>query len=197
MPEGTVEWFDNTNGYGFITSEDGDNFFVYYNDIIGNGHKTLTESESVRFDIRRGPKGPKAVNVVKISSKKTMGKGREKKIDIRKKSVKKSGKKIAGPGIKKQYLKSGPLCNITFILPKAAAPNAQTVTIVGDFNNWNSEETKMKKLNNGDFKVTLKLQRDREYRFKYLINGSRWENDWHADKYVPNQYGSDDSLVIV
>jgi 1,4-alpha-glucan branching enzyme len=100
-------------------------------------------------------------------------------------------------GIKKQYLKHSILCNITFILPKEAAPGAQTVTIVGDFNNWNLTDTQMKKLRNGDFKVTLNLPREREYRFRYLIDGSRWENDWNADKYVPNQHGCDDSLVIV
>ncbi|MCK5505495.1 MAG: isoamylase early set domain-containing protein [Thermodesulfovibrionia bacterium] len=55
----------------------------------------------------------------------------------------------------------------------------------------------MKKLKNGNFKITLKLSRNREYRFRYLIDADRWENDWHADKYVPNSFGCDDSLVIV
>ena len=99
--------------------------------------------------------------------------------------------------IKKQYLKSNGSCNVTFSLPKEAAPDAQVVTIVGDFNNWNLTENQMKKLRNGDFKVTIKLHRDKEYRFKYLIDSTRWENDWCADKYVPNTFGSDDSLVIV
>ena len=100
-------------------------------------------------------------------------------------------------GIKKQYLKSNGSCNVTFRLPKEAAPDAQVVTIVGDFNNWNSTEHQMKKLKNGDFKATLKLHRDKEYRFRYFIDSIRWENDWCADKYVPNTFGSDDSLVIV
>jgi hypothetical protein len=100
-------------------------------------------------------------------------------------------------GIKKQYLKSNGSCNVTFRLPKEAAPDAQVVTLVGDFNNWNSTEHPMKKLKNGDFKATLKLHRDKEYRFRYFIDSRRWENDWCADKYVPNTYGSDDSLVIV
>ena len=55
----------------------------------------------------------------------------------------------------------------------------------------------MKKLKNGDFKATIKLHRDKEYKFRYFIDGTRWENDWCADKYVPNTFGSDDSLVIV
>jgi len=100
-------------------------------------------------------------------------------------------------GIKKQYLKSNGSCNVTFRLPKEAAPDAQVVTIVGDFNSWNLTENQMKKLKNGDFKATLKLHRDKEYRFRYFIDSTRWENDWCADKYVPNTFGSDDSLVIV
>lgn len=99
--------------------------------------------------------------------------------------------------IKKQYLKSNGLCNVTFKLPEESAPDAQVVTIVGDFNSWNLTENRMNKLKNGDFKVTLKLHSDKEYRFRYFIDGNRWENDWCADKYVPNLYGCDDSLVIV
>jgi hypothetical protein len=99
--------------------------------------------------------------------------------------------------IKKQYLKSNGSCNVTFRLPKEAAPDAQVATIVGDFNSWNLTENQMKKLKNGDFKATLKLHRDKEYRFRYFIDSTRWENDWCADKYVPNTFGSDDSLVIV
>lgn len=115
----------------------------------------------------------------------------------RQKNVKKSSGKTAAKGIKKQYLKSGNMCNVTFMLPKAAAPDAKCVTIVGDFNNWSTTETQLKKLKNGDFKVTLELLCDREYRFRYLIDASRWENDWFADKYVPNRYGCDDSVVAV
>ncbi len=197
MPKGTVEWFDATNGYGFIKSEDGDNLIVYHTDITGEEHKALAESESVCFDVKHGRNGPKAVNVVKVSNKKISRKVRSKKVDTKKTSVKKSDKKNVISGINKQYLKSSVFCNVTFILPKAVVPGAQTVTLVGDFNNWNLTDTQMKKLNSGDFKLTLKLHKDKEYRFRYLIDGSRWENDWYADKYVPNSFGCNDSLVIV
>jgi 1,4-alpha-glucan branching enzyme len=69
------------------------------------------------------------------------------------------------------------------------------VTIVGDFNNWDKEATPMKKLKNGDFTITLGLASGREYRFRYLIDGKIWENDWCADKYVKNPYGAEDSVV--
>lgn len=108
--------------------------------------------------------------------------------------------KAAAPvssGIKKQYVKAKPLCKVTFRLPKEAAPEASVVTVAGDFNDWNADQIIMQKLKNGDFKVTVELPRDREYRFKYRIDSVRWENDWAADKYTKNEYGSDDSVVIV
>ncbi len=115
---------------------------------------------------------------------------------IKKKSTEKSAPQAA-TGIKKQYLKSNGTCNVTFKLPKEAAQNARIVTIVGDFNNWNRTESEMQKLKSGDFKITLKLPASKEYRFRYLIDSIRWENDWHADNYVANEFGCEDSLVIV
>jgi hypothetical protein len=110
---------------------------------------------------------------------------------------KKASEKNEIAGIKKQNPKSNGSCKVTFTLPKEAAPEAQVVAIVGDFNNWNLTETQMKKLKSGDFQLTLKLPLDREYRFRYLVDSTYWENDWCADKYVPNSFGCDDSLVIV
>ena len=65
MAEGTVKWFNESKGYGFITREDGDDVFVHYSSIQGNGFKTLVEGDKVSFDIEQGDKGPKAVNVLK------------------------------------------------------------------------------------------------------------------------------------
>jgi 1,4-alpha-glucan branching enzyme len=99
--------------------------------------------------------------------------------------------------IKKQYLDTTPTCKVTFRLPQKAAPEAQKVTIVGDFNGWDKERTLMGRLESGDFTVTLELKTGNEYKFKYLIDASRWENDWHADKYIPCPHGYDDSVVVV
>jgi hypothetical protein len=55
----------------------------------------------------------------------------------------------------------------------------------------------MKRLKNGTFTAAVTLQPNGEYHFRYLVDGQRWENDWNADKYVPNRYGSDDSVVVV
>lgn len=66
MASGKVKWFNNTKGFGFITSEDGTDAFVHYADITGDGFKTLDEGDSVEFEMTQGPKGPKAVNVRKV-----------------------------------------------------------------------------------------------------------------------------------
>jgi len=66
LAEGTVKWFNEAKGYGFITTEDNGDIFVHYSSIQGNGYKTLTEGQRVTFEIEEGPKGLKAINVVKI-----------------------------------------------------------------------------------------------------------------------------------
>jgi hypothetical protein len=55
----------------------------------------------------------------------------------------------------------------------------------------------MKRLKNGGFTATVTLESNKEYHFRYFLDGDRWENDWNADKYVPNSHGSDDSVVVV
>ena len=130
-----------------------------------------------------------------------MRKKTEKKPVLKVKTVQSIKKKVTkeenGPGLKKEYLKSAPMCNVTFSLPKVAAPDARKVTLVGDFNNWSKNKTPMKKLKSGDFRLKVKLARKKHYKFRYLIDSKRWENDWHADNYVQNVYGAEDSVVDV
>lgn len=63
MPTGTVKWFNEKKGYGFIEQEDGKDLFVHHQDIQGEGFKNLYEGQNVEFDIEQGEKGPKATNV--------------------------------------------------------------------------------------------------------------------------------------
>ena len=65
MSKGTVKWFNNQKGYGFITTEEGKDVFVHFSAITGEGFKTLNENEAVEFDIVDGDKGPQATNVKK------------------------------------------------------------------------------------------------------------------------------------
>ena len=64
---GTVKWFNNTKGYGFIGRDDGPDVFVHYSAIVGDGYRTLQEGDAVEFEIVQGPKGPQAANVQKPS----------------------------------------------------------------------------------------------------------------------------------
>ncbi|MDA8388789.1 MAG: cold-shock protein [Nitrospiraceae bacterium] len=66
MTNGTVKWFNESKGYGFITSEDGTDVFAHYSDIQSNGFKTLAEGDAVSFEMTEGSKGPKAANIVKL-----------------------------------------------------------------------------------------------------------------------------------
>jgi CspA family cold shock protein len=59
MAKGTVKWFNDSKGFGFITSEDGSDVFVHHTSIQGNGFKSLAEGDSVSFDTEKGPKGPR------------------------------------------------------------------------------------------------------------------------------------------
>lgn len=66
MVKGTVKWFNNAKGYGFITPENGKDVFVHFNAILGEGYKSLDEGQAVEFEIKEGPKGQEAANVKKI-----------------------------------------------------------------------------------------------------------------------------------
>lgn len=64
MAEGTVKWFNDSKGFGFIEQTDGPDVFVHFSAIQGDGFKTLSEGQKVNFDVTDGPKGPQATNVV-------------------------------------------------------------------------------------------------------------------------------------
>lgn len=66
MAQGTVKWFNDQKGYGFIEQEEGPDVFVHHSGINSAGFRSLAEGESVTFDIEQGPKGPAAVNVTKF-----------------------------------------------------------------------------------------------------------------------------------
>ena len=66
MPKGKVKWFNRNKGYGFIEMDEGKDLFVHYTDIEGSGYRSLDEGDEVEFEIKKGPKGEQATNVVKV-----------------------------------------------------------------------------------------------------------------------------------
>ncbi len=99
--------------------------------------------------------------------------------------------------LKKQYLKTRPICKVTFRLPQEAAKKADSANLVGDFNEWDPRKTPMKKLKNGAFTITLDLPVNREYQFRYFLDHRTWENDWEADRYVPSGVSNSENSVVV
>jgi len=66
MSKGTVKWFNNQKGYGFILDEAGKDIFVHYSGLVMDGYKTLEEGQAVEFELTEGAKGPQAINVVRL-----------------------------------------------------------------------------------------------------------------------------------
>jgi len=100
--------------------------------------------------------------------------------------------------IKKQFLKSKPVCKVTFSLSKEEALDAEKVQLLGDFNNWNvAEAIDLKKFKNGSYKTTLDLETEKEYQFKYLFDETKWENDAAADSYADNGISAEGNSVVV
>lgn len=96
----------------------------------------------------------------------------------------------------KQFLKSKPVCKVTFEL-SADQVQGKEVSLLGDFNNWNSTETQLKKQKGGTFKTTIELPVGQELQFRYQIDGADWINDEAADKYVPSGVSAEQNSVVV
>lgn len=94
-------------------------------------------------------------------------------------------------------LKKGPVQGgkreVTFELP--AEVGGERVHLCGDFNDWSQTSLPMERGDEGSFAVTVLLEVGHRYRYRYLVDSSHWENDWHADDYVPNEFGGEDSAV--
>lgn len=97
--------------------------------------------------------------------------------------------------LKKQFLKSKPVCKVTFRLDAADASGANTVQLLGDFNNWDKSAEPMAKLKSNDFTAVLELESGKDYQFRYYIDGSIWKNDPQADSFAANSFGEENSVV--
>jgi hypothetical protein len=105
-----------------------------------------------------------------------------------------AGDEQGGPlDVKKTPVNGRSKTAVTFEVP--AELKAQRAFVVGEFNDWSTSATEMKQRKDGRCTTTVRLANGRPYRFRYLLDGERWENDWAADRYVPNEFGTEDSVV--
>jgi len=85
---------------------------------------------------------------------------------------------------------------VTFHLHRSLL--AESVHVVGDFNDWDRHSHPLtREHENGTWKLTIELEKGQEYQFRYLIDGKNWQNEWHADRYVPNPFGGENSVIAV
>ncbi len=98
--------------------------------------------------------------------------------------------------LKKQFLKTKSVCKVTFRLSPEEALGAQNVHIVGEFNNWSTRQAPMKKRKDGAFTLTIDLETNRDYQFRYLVDDQTWINDPAADDYVPSGFSGSDNAVV-
>jgi 1,4-alpha-glucan branching enzyme len=97
--------------------------------------------------------------------------------------------------IEKKFLKAKPVCKVKFSLSGEQYNNASSILLVGDFNNWQIGETPLKKAKTGVWSVSLDLEAGKDHQFRYLIDGTNWENDPEADKFIPSGLGSENSVI--
>ena len=95
--------------------------------------------------------------------------------------------------LKKRRFKKQNVVKVTFVLPPEV--EAEIVHLVGEFNDWQTSHA-MRRQKDDSWRITLDLEPGREYQFRYLVDGQRWLNDPEADKYVPNPYGDENSVVV-
>lgn len=96
---------------------------------------------------------------------------------------------------KEEHFEDGrPVVQVTFTLPNSFW--ADTIHLVGDFNGWDRRSHPLTRDRDGRWEITLCLEPQRAYQFRYLIDGHRWTNDDNADAYVRNLYGTDNFMVV-
>jgi hypothetical protein len=90
---------------------------------------------------------------------------------------------------------AGSPVDVLFTLP--AEVQASSVALVGEFNEWSADSIRLDRAGDGGWRALVALEPGRSYRYRYLLDGERWENAWQADRYEPNPFGGTDSVVVV
>lgn len=99
--------------------------------------------------------------------------------------------------IKKQFLKTKPVCKVSFKVSKAEAGGATKVAILGDFNGWNPSVDLMNPLKDGSFSYTIEIETGNSYQFRYLADDKRWFDEAEADSHAANEFGALNNVIIL
>lgn len=99
--------------------------------------------------------------------------------------------------INKKYTKDKTKCKVTFLIPSHNTNGAQNANVVGEFNDWSTSATPMKRSKDGSLKTSLVLEQGREYQFRYLFDNQQWCNDPEADRFADTPFGDTKNSVIV
>lgn len=96
--------------------------------------------------------------------------------------------------MKKQFAKNNVECKVTFQVPAELLNGSKSASVAGEFNGWDAEANPVK-ITKGVGSVSITLPVGKEFQYKFIIDGQRWENDPEADKYISNEYGEANSIV--
>ena len=98
----------------------------------------------------------------------------------------------------KKFLKSKPVCKVTFKVDPEIVQDAKKVMLAGEFNKWSTgKKAEMKKLKSGAFTATVDLETGKEYAFRYVVDGKKWINEPEADKFAPSGVSYEENSVVV
>ena len=93
----------------------------------------------------------------------------------------------------RKYSQDGKTCLVPFSLPNQV--NAKVAHLYGDFTEWEKSPKEISSQEDAGFSITLSLNAGHDYCFRYVLDGQRWENDWAAEAYIPNPFGTEDSVL--
>ena len=100
--------------------------------------------------------------------------------------------------INKNYINEGKSCKVTFTLPGYFEESFESASVVGEFNNWDANLTKLEKNSKtGLYSVQVELEAGKEYIFRYIVDGKTWLNDPEADKFEPTPFGDSENSVLI
>jgi 1,4-alpha-glucan branching enzyme len=99
--------------------------------------------------------------------------------------------------LEKKFLKSKPVCKVKFRVSGEPFASASCVALSGDFNGWSIDQLPLKRAKDGSWSVSLDLENNREYQFRYVVDGSHWANEPEADRFAFNGIDADNSVLVL